>query len=290
MTTPSTFYEVGTKAASWVSQVWAKTYERAPYFRGVLLSRSTEYEPLHGEFHLPQIGTFTPAAVANGTDLTQDGLVFSANTEGEFTVTPGTVMLNTAVNDNVLWRAASDPRSPLKDSFEMALTQKIDQDGFAKFNSAVLGAAGDYANPLDKSVILNCQARIESNAKEYADEGGEIFFAFHPNNSPAVRSTSDFVSAYVRGDGENPAVSGRVINAFGISFVPSGNVRTNGGGTGYDNAMWIRKGLGYSFNKRPTVEVQRRGFGWWLISGCEYGWGVVRDAYIGTCRSSIPTL
>lgn len=284
------FYEPGTKGAKWVSQVWAKTFERAPYFRGVTLSRITEYEPLHGQFHLPQIGTFTPSAIASTVDMTNDGITFSANTETEFTVSPTTVTLATSINDNMLDRAASDPRSPLRDSFEMALAQYIDQQVFSKFSASVLGLTGGYGNPLDKSVVLNAQARIEVNAKEYADEGAEIFFAFHPSNAPAVRSISDFVSAYIRGDKSNPAVTGQVVNAFGLSFLSSGNVQTNSGGTGYDNAMWIKRGIGISFNKRPYVELQRRGLGYWLLAYTDFGVDKVRDAYIANPRSNIPAL
>ena len=291
MATPTTggFYEP-TKAAKWIDQKWAKFIERAPYYRGVMLTRATEFEPLHGQFHLPQMGTFTPSSVSATTDMTNDGIVFSANTESEFTISPSTIILATSVNDNVMARAASDPRPPLRESFEMALGQKVDQDIFSLFDVSVLGNSGSYAAPLDKATILNIQARIETNAKEYADEGTEIYFAFHPTNGPAVRSTSDFVSAYIRGDSQNPAVSGRVIDAFGLSFVPSGNVRTNGAGTGYNNGMWIKKGIGFSFNIRPKVEAQRRGLGWWILSEADYGYGTVRDAYIGNAKSNIPTL
>lgn len=290
MTIPSTFYEPGTKGAKWVSEVWSKTIERAPYYRGVTLTRCTEYEPLHGKFHLPQLGTFTASAIANNIDMTNDGITFSANTETEFTVTPTTVTLATSVNDNLLDRAASDPRDPLRTSFEGALAQYIDTQVFSKFSTSVLGLTGGYGNPLDKSTVFNAQARIEVNAKEYADEGAEIYFAYHPTNSPTVRSISDFISAYVRGDKENPAVTGRVIDAFGISFVPSGNVQTNGSATGYDNAMWIKRGIGISFNRRPYVESQRRGLGYWILAYTDFGVGVVRDAYIANPRSNIPAL
>lgn len=287
--TASGFYQP-TNAAKWIDQKWAKFIERAPYFRGVMLTRATEFEPLHGQFHLPQMGTFTPTSVSSTTDMTHDGLVFSANTETEYTISPSTIILATSVNDNVMERAASDPKPVLRESFEMAMGQKVDQDIFSLFDASVLGASGGYGSVLDKSTILNVQARIEKNAKEYADDGQQIYFAFAPENGPAVRSTSDFVNAYIRGDGQNPAVSGRVVDAFGISFVPSGNVRTNAGATGYNNGMWIKKGIGFSFNIRPRVEVQRRGLGWWILAEADYGYGTVRDAYIGNVKSTIPVL
>lgn len=283
-------YAPGSGAAGyrWVNEVWAKMIERAPYELGAILPNCTEYEPLHGKFHLPQHANLSPSArdTTNTADMT-DALTFQANTETELTISPGTVDLNTSINENQARRMQMDPQDTLRVSIEKAFAQKIDQDIATLFTSAVLGATGAYGNALDLTTILNAKARLSKNAKEYAQDD-QVFFAYAHENEPAVLSSNNLIAAYIRGDNQNPAVSGRVVDAMGIRWIKTGNVRNSGGG--YNNGMWIKRGIGVSFNIRPYVKTQEHGHGTWLLGLSDYGYATVRDAYIANAKSNVPTL
>lgn len=287
--TINTPYAPGSAGAGyrWVNEVWGPSIERAPYELDPIVPNITTMEALHGKLHIPQHANLSPNSrdTTNSTDMT-DNLTFTGNVETELTITPGSVDLNVAVNEIQLKRMSIDPNDTLRTSIELAFTQKISQDVCTLFQVAVLGATGGYGAALDKSTIFNGKARLGKNTKEYG--GAEIFFAFAHENEPAVLSTSDFISAYIRGQGGGAATSGRVESAFGITFLKTGNVRNAGGG--YNNGMWIKKGLAISFNIKPYVKAQEHGHGIWLLGLTDYGYATVRDAYIGNCKSNVPTL
>lgn len=271
----------------WVNEVWSKSIERAPYELAAILPNCTEYEAIHGKLHIPQHANLSPSArdTTNTADMT-DALTFQANTETEQTISPGTVDLNTSINENQAKRMMVDPQDVLRVSIEKAFAQKIDQDLATLFTSAVLGATGAYGSALDLTTILNAKARLGKNTKEYGDD--MIFFAYAHENEPAVLSTNNLISAQIRGDGANPAVSGRVVDAFGIRWLKTGNVRNSGGG--FNNGMWVKRGIGVGFNIKAYVKTQEHGHGTWLLGLADYGYVTVRDAYIANAKSNVPTL
>lgn len=282
-------YAPGSAAAGyrWVDEVWAKLIERAPYERGVLAPNVTEYQPIHGKFHIPQHANLTPSTrdTANTADMT-DALTFQANTETEVTISPGTTDLNTSINENQAARMQMDPNDTLRVSIELAFAQQIDQNIATLFTSAILGATGAYGSSLDLATILNAKARLGRGLKEYGDD--QIFFAYAHENEPAVLGTSNLISAQIRGDSQNPAVGGRVVDAFGLRWIKTGNVRNSGGG--YNNGMWAKRSIGLGFNIKPYVKTQQHGHGTWLLGLADYGYATIRDAYIANAKSNVPTL
>lgn len=281
-------YYPGSTGLRWVNEVWAKMIERAPYELGAILPNCTEYESMHGKFHLPQHANLSPSTLdtAGTTDMT-DTMTFQANTETEITITPGTTDLNTSINENQAKRMQMDPQDVLRVSIEKAFAQQIDQNIATLFTGAVLGATGAYGSALDLTTILNAKARLGKNAKEYAEDG-MIYFAYAHENEPAVLSSNNLISAYIRGGGDKPALTGRVVDAFGMRWLKTGNIRNSGGG--YNNGMWIKRGIGVSFNIKPYVKTQEHGHGTWLLGLAEYGYAKVRDAYIANAKSNVPTL
>lgn len=273
-------YTPGTEAASWVAQVWDPSIEQALYFKSVILPILGPRKKLMQQLHIPVHGGFTPSSVAATADRSGFNLTFSANTETEVTVSPVGIDLNVSVNDNTVWRMMTDPTNTFRDSMEMAAAFKIDQDIFTLLAAATTNIEGDYATDTDKSGWLALKAKVRNSAKQFADEGTYAFY--HPLQGDNINSISEFIAADIRGQ-QGAAMSGKVVDAFGLKWKEAGAIANSGGG--FNNGIVVPRGIAVSFNKRPSVEMQRFGKAKWLLLDAEYGYSTVRDALLGLMKS-----
>jgi len=72
-------------------------------------------------------------------------------------------------------------------------------------------------------------------------------------------------------------VSGKIVESYGLRFYSTSNIRTAGGG--FNNALFIERGIGISFNQKPTIKAQDNGLAVFLLGWADHGTGTVRDAY-----------
>ena len=275
-------YAPGNTGAAWVNEVWANTIDRAAYALAVIYPLFSQQKPLHKKLHIPKHDVLTASTIADTVDMSGSGLTFSANTEVEFTATASTANLNVSVNANQIARMMVDPQDTLRTSIELALAQKIDQDAATLFTGATTNISGSYAAPLDLSTVLEAKSKVKAGAKEYAS--AQINFCYHDLQDDAVMSIGNFVQAYVRGPGEQPAVSGKIIEGYGLRFYSTSNIRNSGGG--FNNGMFIERAAAISFNQTPTVKGQDNGLAVWLLGWADYGYGTVRDGYLCNLKSN----
>lgn len=274
----------GTTATKWVAEEWAKRFDVQAYEKAAIWSKIDDVGRLGNRLHIPKHDNLTAASVGDSTDMSSFGLTFSANTEGEITFTPGTVNVNVSVNENVLQRMQFDPTDDLRQSMEAAVAQYIDQDVASLFSALTTNVVGDYASDIDLSKILEARSKVKAGAKQFADPGKYLFF-YHHMQDDNVMSIGNLTQAYARGDSQNPAVSGVIQEAYGIQFIPTGNVRSSGGGGGYNNCLTIGRAFGIGFNSRPTVKAQPNGLATFLLAWCDYGKATKRDAYACLIKS-----
>lgn len=267
---------------AWVNEVWANLIDREAYELAVIYPLIKEYPSLHGKLHIPKHAALSASTISGTTDMSGFGLTFSANTEVEKTITPSTVNLNVSVNANQIARMMVDPQDTLRTSIDMSIAQNIDQGVATLFQALSTNISGSYAAPLDKSAILEAKSKVKAGAKEYASD--QINFCYHHLQDDSVMSIGDFVQAYVRGDAQNPAVGGKIIESFGIRFYSTGNIRNAGGG--FNNCMFISRAFGISFNQKPTVKAQEDGLATWLLGWADYGTDTVRDGYAALLKSN----
>lgn len=279
--TPNT---IGTQLAAWAADEFDTEIDRLAYQRQKLVPYIARKKPPKASLSIPLHAHLTPSSIATTADMSGHALTFSANTETEKVITPGTVTLNVSINDHVAWRMMTDPTDTFKESIVMAMAQKEDQDISSLFPALTTNTAGSYASPFGKSDYLSLQASVKHGAGEYADEG--LYFAYHNLVEDSVFNIDAFVSAAFRGvTKESPAVSGVIPMGFGVTFIPCGNINSPVAGQ-YANAIWARRAFAIAHNKRASVEAQRFGAANWLICTADYAYGTVRDAYAGLLKSA----
>lgn len=269
-----------TTGANWVAQVWAKTIDRQAYEKAIVWPKVLEVDQLKKQLNIPKHDNLTPSVIADNTDIYEP--TFSANTEGTVAVTPTMNNLNVSVDYRTIERMMLDPRDTLKTSIEMALGVAVDKQVTALWPSLTTNIGGSYAADLDLPTILAARSQVRTGAKEYA-EPGKYVFVYHPLQDDAVMGIGQFTQFYIRGDKQNPAVGGVIGEAYGIQFVPSGNVANSGGG--YNNAMFIERAFVISFNQRPTIKLQEHGLAHWLLGWSDAGAATLRDPYAALLKS-----
>lgn len=266
----------------WVAQEWAKRFDRQAYEKAAIYSKIDQVPKPGAQLHIAKHDNLTAATFGETSDMSSFGLTFSANSEGEITFTPGTVNLNVSVNANTMARMEFDPTDELRVSMEASVAQFIDQDVASLFSALTTNVVGDYASDLDLAKILQARSLCKAGAKEFADPGKYLFW-YHHLQDDAVMSIGNLTQAYARGDNQNPAVGGVIQEAYGIQFIPTGNVRNSGGG--FNNCLAVARAFGIGWNQQPTVKAQENGLATFLLAWADYGKATKRDAYAVLVKS-----
>jgi hypothetical protein len=269
-------------ANKWVAEEWAKRFDVQAYEKAAIWSKIDDVGRVGATLHIPKHDNLTAATVGGTTEMSSFGLTFSANTETDIQFTPSTVNVNVSVNDNTLQRMQFDPMDDLRASMESAISQFIDQDVASLFTSLSTNIVGDYATDIDLAKILEARSLCKAGAKQFADPGKYLFF-YHHLQDDNVMSIGNLTQAYARGDSQNPQVSGVIQEAYGIQFIPTGNIRNSGGG--FNNCLCVGRAFGIGFNQRPTVKAQPNGLATFLLAYADYGKQTKRDAYAVLVKS-----
>jgi hypothetical protein len=269
-----------TTGAKWVAEVWAKTIDRQANEKAVVWPRVLEMDQLKNKLHIPKNDVLSTSVISDATDILEP--TFSANTETEVTVSPIMNNVNVAVDYRTIERMMLDPRDTLKQNIEMALGVSLDKQVTALWSSLTTNVGGTYAADLDLPTILAARSQVKAGAKEYADPGKYVL-CYHHLQDDAVMGIGQFTQFYIRGDKQNPAVGGVIGEAYGIQFVPTGNVVNSGGG--YNNCLFIERAFVLSFNQRPTIKLQEHGLSHWLMGWSDAGAATLRDPYAALLKS-----
>lgn len=269
------------QAATWVARVYAKRVDRLAYEISKLMKRVKEEESMRGLFTLPKFDNLTVTSRTDATDVYEP--TFTSNTEGSITISPTYYDCNVSIDDRQLARMIFDPRGEMRTGIEMALAQQGDIDVATLFSSLVANPVGDYATDIDLGKVLYARSLVKRNAKEYAQDGDPIFFAYHTSQDDSVMGISSLTQWIARGDSGNAAKTGILGEAYGIKFIPTTVIQAAGGG--YANAMFIERGFSHSFNIRPSTKLQEHGNAKWILGQMDHGAAIARDTYSALVKS-----
>lgn len=260
--------------SKWVAQVYAKRVDRLAYELSKLTQRCNEEDPLRGQLHIPKFDNLTVTTRADSADLFEP--TFVTSTDGEITISPTYYDCNVSIDDRMLGRMIFDPQGTMRTGIEMALAEQGDKNIANLFSSFVTNFAGDYVSDLTLATILHARSLVLAGGKEYASPG-ELYFGYHTNQDDAVMGISPLVQWIARGDAGNAAKTGVLGEGYGIQFIPTTVVKSSGGG--YNNAMFIRRAISYSYNIRPSTKLQEHGNAKWILGQMDQGVAIARDQY-----------
>ena len=187
------------------------------------------------------------ASGGSGTSLT-----YTANTEGVATGTPvwlyGAVEINRAVYN----RLDFDPDNPYRDMLKNALGEGVEANGAALWSSITTNQKGSGAADMDQGLALDASMALAISAKRFYRPGQTPWYLkLHPSQIKNLMSQFNLIADYVRGDDENPVVSGWMSKALGANIDETGNIVQAGGVT--HNLGFIPEAFVIAYNEEMEV-------------------------------------
>lgn len=265
-----------TTAATWVKNNWDPIDVLAQEEK-VLAGLISQRQKAQGQLTVPFMSTVTPSSATAGS-MSGQSLTYSAPTEGSATLLPTPYYAAYEVDLPLLVRAVEDPQGKMQRNLRGAIVAVQDSTAASKVASLtnnLVSAAGG----IDKASILAAIKAGASGGKSLWSprNGSGAFCVVDVSQIDNFLNVSEIVSAQIRGDRANPAVSGWAATAYGIDFYESGNIYKTGGNA--YNVMCLPDAFGFSTNQKETVMLQEFGMCVRIIAWTDFATNIVRDQY-----------
>lgn len=233
--------------------------------------------------NINKVTAVTSQTLAGTADAARSDLTFTTNTEGAaVTVSPTRYYNGYAITRNVQSRLLREPkyRAALKQQMTKGLAASIDVLGANLMNALTTSIVGGVGQNISKSLLLSAIAKLAYNAREYYSPMNRnlAYLCVWPLQIDDVLNIDAITSAEIRGDSQNPNVSGWVWNAYGLEIAESRNILT-GGGLAY-NVLHVPQSHVIAFNEEPTLLPElRSGMTVYAIATTEVGVAELWDEY-----------
>jgi hypothetical protein len=259
---------------------WAKRIEVPAWEKMKFISSLDEGQRPYGTANIRYWDTPTAQTILS-TAGTGAGHVLSALTVN--TGTPSVLTFNTTkvycvigLNDDLQDVVEVDLEPGMRDNAEQCVADACEGVITALVSNLTAGF-GESTNTgsVEDCKLLAWQMRIQSPAVMLGER--TIHACLHPGAGNGLTKSSDWMNAEIRGDAENPSVSGVFLKASGILFrfttkMPTAN------GNGGEGAIYVPEAFAVGWNQRPKVEVQRSGLANFVIVSANLGGRVKWDS------------
>lgn len=129
---------------------------------------------------------------------------------------------------------------------------------------------GTDATPFSEANFLSGLGTLLTNAKDKLAPGdSEIFAVYDLNQIDNVLNVGNIVNASVRGEKNGAAMTGRIKTVYGVDFMFTGNVPTQGAGN--SNFLFARKAMAYGRKSNAKIETDRQDLITKIIAHCIWG-------------------
>lgn len=265
-----------TQLAAHIRKVWAKEIGLTANEEQVLAPNFKPLETIEGELAYRKFGTLGTNSLANsavGENLTRSG-----QTEITVPATPQTEYVCVVVNLNTVARCAFDPRTPLREQMEAALYERVDRVCANVGTGLVTNIVGSSTAAISDPIIREAKRKLITSAKSaYKVRKQKFVCVFHPQEFENLDGIEAFYRADIRGDSENPLVSGAVYEVRGGFWSESGNILQD---TVTRNLMFLPKiTFGLGFNKKYAVKMEEFELVYKLIAWVDFGTMECWDEY-----------
>lgn len=265
-----------TQLAAHIRKVWSKEIGLDANEEQVIVPKFKSLEKIEGELAYRKFGTLSTSSLSNSQS--GEGLTRVGNTEVVVSATPQTEYVMTAVNLNTAARCAFDPKVPLRQQMEGALYERVDRVGAAMFGGLTTNVVGGAARTLDDALIREAKRKLITSAKSmYKVKKDKFACVIHPQDFENLDGIEAFYRADVRGDKENPLVSGAVYEVRGGYWMESGNILQD---TMTRNAMFLPgETFGIGYNQKYAVKLEEFELLIKLIAWVDFGTMECWDQY-----------
>lgn len=265
-----------TTLAAHIRKVWSKEIGLDANEEQVAAPHCKRVEKIEGELAYRKFGTLSSNSLADGT--VGSGLTVSGNTETTVSLTPATKYVMVVVNLNTAARCAFDPKVPLRKQMEGSLYEQVDRVICQEASGWTTSVVGSASTPLTDPLIREAKRKLIKAAKSAYKVGKKKFVCLiHPDDFETLDGIEAFYRADVRGDKENPLVSGAVYNVRGGYWMETGNIQSD---TVNRNMMFLPdESLALGFNQEYAVKMEEYELVYKLIAWVDFGTQTMWDQY-----------
>ena len=237
-------------------QKWQDTFEAGVYDKQRFLPRTTSKMRMYGQGNIRKMGTFSGATWTTSDDGTLGPGTFQSGSPSVVTLVPAWLGVPTAFPDSLEFVAGENVDPAYADGVEAALAAYIESQ-FLQDVASLTANIGNGAYDIDKAGWDAASAQLDNAAKVLAElEGGaQVYGILGKLQKDDLMNVEQFTHADVRGDGQNPSVSGVISKGDGVNVNFSTLLYSDA--NGLHGCMWIPTAFAYFYNKKPSVERQR---------------------------------
>jgi len=243
-----------TTAANFIPEMWRDAILDYAERKFQLKNQVSDFSSMLSEggdiLHIPKVTEETAASKTAGTAVT-----YTNNTDGKVDLTVNQHHYEAKrIDDIVRVQESADLFNAYAKSMGYALAKKVENYIAVDIIQAATGNDVTLSadNTMTTALLRSGLQKLLDAGHDYTD--GETFMYASPAAYMSLLSLGDFSEAQKRGDQENPNVSGKIIQAYGLSLFPSTDWDDDGG-TGDESASIFKKESVY-FAQQIAPRVQ----------------------------------
>ena len=243
-----------TTAANFIPEMWRDAIldyaERKFQMRNQVLDFSSMLSSGGDILNIPKVTEETAVAKSANTAVT-----YTNNTDGVIQLAVDQHHYEAKrIEDIVRVQESADLFGAYAKSMGYALAKKV--ENYLAVDILQSASGNDTAlssdNVFTTALIRTGLQKLLDAGFDYTD--GEHYFYCSPAAYMSLLSLGDFTEAQKRGDAENPNVSGRIINAYGLEVYPSTDWDDDGGSNDETATIFNRNSVYFAQQLAPRVQ------------------------------------
>jgi len=269
----------------WAPRLLLDTSEEMLIANKFMSGSDLDVEKVGNLLYVRKIAAKTTNKIAGTAAVDAESLTFEADTETAVSVSPQFAYTAGAFSEAVKQRLMAYPKfeKAVRTQFLRSMSEQIDADA---------GGLGDGFSVnvsdtnLSAALIRNALGTLRTNAKREYKTGkvGNAILRIHPSQQQHLYGIPEINNAELRGDSDNPNVTGLLVKAWGCDVDISGNIESSGANR--QNLLFIKQAAALVYNAEPQIqEPYQDGLATVVIGFCDYGIAEIYDEYAVAVRT-----
>jgi hypothetical protein len=263
----------------WAPRLLLDTSEEMSIANKFMTGADLDVDKVGNQLYVRKIATKATNKVAGTVALDLAALTMESDTEVAVSMTPQFAYCAATISEQVKQRLMAYPafEKAIRTQFLRSMSTTIDVD------------AGGLASDLSISVpdvnisaalIRDALGQLRANAqREYkTGKAGLAILRLHHSQQKHLYGIPEINNAELRGDSDNPNVTGLLVKAWGADVDITGNIESDGGNR--QNMLFIKQAFALVYNAEPQlVAPQPTGIATFIGGFCDYAVGEIYDNY-----------
>jgi hypothetical protein len=263
----------------WSPRMLLDTSEEMLIANKFMSGSDLDVEKVGNLLYIRKVATKTTNKVAGSVALDITSVTMEGDTEVAVSLSPQFAYCAATITEQVKQRLMAYP------AFEKAVRSQFLRSMSATIDADAGGLASELSNGVTDTnvgaaLIRNALGTLRANAQREYKTGkvGSAVLRLHHSQQQHLYGIPEINNAELRGDSDNPNVTGLLVKAWGCDVDISGNIESDGGNR--QNMLFIKQAFALVYNAEPQlVAPQATGIATFIGGFCDYAVGEIYDSY-----------